>query len=186
MRYGDFVNALAFSPDNKRVAATGYGVALRVWDVLTTQTLLSTKLDEPSDTVSNLQFSPSGRYLLAGPLLWDFTRHRRAFDFNLPFLNGGSYFDPALFVRGHHVLGLFWPNSSDASPLLASVALRTRRLSRGGRIRPGTLSYAGGDGGNDQLKFSPQAHFLLREAADRTSLQCVPIVQDLRHFKARR
>jgi WD40 repeat protein len=67
------VDALAFSPDGKRLA-TAAGLSVRLWHVPTYQELLV--LTEPAGGVTSLAFSPDGKRLAAaghswGVRLWD-------------------------------------------------------------------------------------------------------------------
>jgi WD40 repeat protein len=55
--------ALAFSPDGKRLAAGGYRSALTVWEVKTGKCVL--RLAVPYDYIDQAAFSPCGRFLAA-------------------------------------------------------------------------------------------------------------------------
>lgn len=58
------VVAVAFSPDGKTVASSGFDKTVRVWDVATQKELL--KLTGPKDNVSSIAFSPDGKLIAAG------------------------------------------------------------------------------------------------------------------------
>lgn len=57
------VVAVAFSPDGKTIASSGFDKTVRVWDVATGKELL--KLLGPKDSVSSIAFSPDGTLLAA-------------------------------------------------------------------------------------------------------------------------
>jgi WD40 repeat protein len=58
------VITVAFSPDGKTVASSGFDKTVRLWDVATGKELL--KLAGPKDNVASLAFSPDGKLIAAG------------------------------------------------------------------------------------------------------------------------
>jgi WD40 repeat protein/tRNA A-37 threonylcarbamoyl transferase component Bud32 len=61
--------SVALSPDGRTLAVGGYGRFVRLWDV-GTRALLH-EPDQGADWMTSLEFSPDGRYLVAGGTLWD-------------------------------------------------------------------------------------------------------------------
>jgi len=58
------VIAVAFSPDGKAMASSGFDKTVRLWDVASGKELL--KLTGPKDSVASVAFSPDGKLLAAG------------------------------------------------------------------------------------------------------------------------
>jgi WD40 repeat protein len=72
--HADLVHAVAFSPDGKLLATTGYDRLVKLWDVSTGKEVRTLK--DHSDAVYGLAFSPDGKYLATGAAdravkLWD-------------------------------------------------------------------------------------------------------------------
>jgi WD40 repeat protein len=86
--HSDSVTAVVFSPDGTTLASGSDDTTIKLWDVLTRQSLAT--LDDHSDSVSTVAFSPDGQTLASGSAdrtlkLWDVARQKL-----LATLNGHS------------------------------------------------------------------------------------------------
>jgi WD40 repeat protein len=76
----DLIYALAFSPDGKTVASSGYDRTIKLFDVATGKEIMTLK--DHSDTVYGLAFSPDGKMLASGAAdravkIWDVATGKR-------------------------------------------------------------------------------------------------------------
>merc|ERR1712196_264785 len=71
--YSEYVSSVSFSPDGRRIVSGGCDVfsigsggekTIRIWDAESGQELL--KLEDHSDSVSSVSFSPDGRRIVSG------------------------------------------------------------------------------------------------------------------------
>jgi WD40 repeat protein len=60
--HGDRIRSVVFSPDGKRIVSASVGKRIVIWDVATSQQLMSLST---SDTVNTMAFSPDGRLMVA-------------------------------------------------------------------------------------------------------------------------
>lgn len=64
MRHQDFVKAVAFSPDGKRLASAGYDDLIRIWDFASGTQVKTVQMDR--GFVDGLAYSPDGKLLAVG------------------------------------------------------------------------------------------------------------------------
>jgi WD40 repeat protein len=80
--HADLIYDIAFSPDGKTLATTGYDRLIKLWDANTGKE--ANVLKDHSDTVYGLAFSPNGKYLASGSAdravkIWEAATGKRLF-----------------------------------------------------------------------------------------------------------
>jgi WD40 repeat protein len=80
--HADLIYDIAFSPDGKTLATTGYDRLIKLWDASTGKE--ANVLKDHSDTVYGLAFSPDGKYLASGSAdravkIWEAATGKRLF-----------------------------------------------------------------------------------------------------------
>ncbi|MCK5077912.1 MAG: WD40 repeat domain-containing protein, partial [Calditrichia bacterium] len=110
----DYINSVAFSPDNRYAASGSRDFTIKLWDVKTGMEIQT--LEGHSKYVQSIAFSPDGKYLLSGASdnslrVWDINTGEEIRSFDMKFARNDCPYSITFSPNGKYVLssGTFGP-----------------------------------------------------------------------------
>lgn len=103
----DYINSVAFSPDNRYAASGSRDYTIKLWDVNTGMEIHT--FEGHSHSVKSVVFSRDGKYLLSGAVdnslrVWDVNKGEEIRSFDMKFARNDAYNSITLSADGKYVL----------------------------------------------------------------------------------